>query len=55
MQLRELREYAARRGWTITGEYVDKGWSGAKASRPQFDRLMRDARQGSVANLGIPV
>jgi len=45
MQLRELREYAARRGWTITGEYVDKGWSGAKASRPQFDRLMRDARQ----------
>ena len=44
MQLRELREYAARRGWEITGEYVDTGWSGAKASRPQLDRLMRDAR-----------
>jgi DNA invertase Pin-like site-specific DNA recombinase len=44
MQLRELREYAARRGWEIAGEYVDTGWSGAKASRPELDRLMRDAR-----------
>jgi len=44
MQLRELREYAARRGWEITGEYVDTGWSGAKASRPELDRLMQDAR-----------
>jgi DNA invertase Pin-like site-specific DNA recombinase len=25
------------------GEYVDTGWSGSKASRPEFDRLMRDA------------
>ena len=23
MQLRELREYASRRGWTITSEYID--------------------------------
>jgi DNA invertase Pin-like site-specific DNA recombinase len=44
MQLRELREYCARRGWEITGEYVDTGWSGAKASRPRFDALMADAR-----------
>ena len=43
MQVRELREYAARRGWAVTGEYVDTGWSGAKASRPELDRLMRDA------------
>jgi DNA invertase Pin-like site-specific DNA recombinase len=43
MQVRELREYAARRGWTIVGEYVDTGWSGAKASSPELDRLMRDA------------
>jgi hypothetical protein len=42
-QLRELREYAARRGWIIACEYVNTGWSGAKASRPQLDRLMRDA------------
>jgi DNA invertase Pin-like site-specific DNA recombinase len=44
-QLRELREYAARRGWNIACEYVDTGWSGAKASRPELDRLMRDAAQ----------
>jgi hypothetical protein len=43
MQLRELREYTQRRGWTTAGEYVDTGWSGAKASRPELDRLMRDA------------
>jgi len=43
MQLRELREYAVRRGWEIAHEYVDTGWSGAKASRPELDRLMRDA------------
>jgi putative DNA-invertase from lambdoid prophage Rac len=44
MQLRELREYAARRAWQIAGEYVDTGWSGAKASRPELDRFMQDAR-----------
>jgi putative DNA-invertase from lambdoid prophage Rac len=44
MQLRELRDYVKRRGWKNAGEYVDKGWSGAKASRPQLDRVMQDAR-----------
>jgi len=34
MQLSELREYAARRGWKIVGEYVDEGVSGSKESRP---------------------
>src|SRR5215471_18273219 len=43
MQVRELKEYAARRGWQVVGEYVDTGWSGAKASRPELDRLMKDA------------
>ena len=43
MQLRELREYCDRRGWTIAGEYVDAGISGAKDRRPELDRLMTDA------------
>src|SRR5258708_8239607 len=45
MQLGELREYVSRRGWQVAGEYVDTGWCGAKASRPEFDRLMHDADQ----------
>jgi DNA invertase Pin-like site-specific DNA recombinase len=45
MQLAELREYVSRRAWEPAGEYVDTGWSGAKASRPEFNRLMRDASQ----------
>jgi len=45
MQLGELREYVSRRGWQSVGEYVDTGWCGAKASRPELNRLMRDAAQ----------
>ncbi len=45
MQLRELREYCERRGWTVAGEYVDAGFSGAKDRRPELDRLMLDAHK----------
>ena len=45
MQLRELAEYCARRGWTVTGEYVDVGISGTKEKRPELDRLLADAHK----------
>lgn len=45
MQLRELREYIKRRNWTLHEAYVDTGWSGAKASRPELNRLKQDARE----------
>lgn len=45
LQLRELRGYARRAGWKVAGEYVDTGWSGAKASRPEFDKMMAAAAQ----------
>lgn len=45
MQTRELRQFADARGWTITGEYVDLGVSGAKDSRPELNRLMADAHK----------
>ena len=44
MQLSELREYAARRGWTVSGEYVDHV-SGSKESRPELNRLTVDAHR----------
>src|SRR5215472_833703 len=43
MQIRELREFCKARGWMIFDEYIDRGISGAKDSRPQLDRLMQDA------------
>jgi len=44
VQLRELRQYAAHRGWKVTDEYVDRGVSGTKASRPALNLLTDDAR-----------
>jgi putative DNA-invertase from lambdoid prophage Rac len=44
MQLRELRDSAASCGWQVLAEWVDTGWSGARASRPQLDRLLQAAR-----------
>src|SRR5664279_848675 len=44
MQLTELREFAAKRGWQVVGEFVDVGVSGSKDSRPQLDTMMRLAK-----------
>ncbi len=43
IQVNELTEYVARRGWDLAGVYQDE-ISGAKARRPGLDSLMRDAR-----------
>lgn len=45
MQMRELEEYCARRGWAIIDRYIDIGISGAKDSRPELNRLMSDAHR----------
>jgi len=44
-QLLDLRKYVKLRNWTIYQEYVDRGVSGAKESRPALDNLMKDARK----------
>jgi DNA invertase Pin-like site-specific DNA recombinase len=44
VQLQELRDFAARRGWTIVGAYEDV-ISGAHEQRPGLDRLVADAHR----------
>jgi DNA invertase Pin-like site-specific DNA recombinase len=44
-QLLDLRQFAVQRGLKIVGEYTDHGFSGAKARRPELDRMMEDARR----------
>ena len=41
-QLVQLREFAAKQGWTVFGEYVDRE-SGAKSDRVEFQRMFADA------------
>ena len=45
MQTGELRQFAAARGWTVAGEYVDTGISGTKDRRPELDRMLAEARR----------
>lgn len=46
-QLRELREYAERRGYQLSGEYVDYA-SGASEARPQYQTLLSLVRKRKV-------
>lgn len=40
-----LVSYANERGWEIFGVYSDDDYAGADRSRPEFNRLIRDAEQ----------
>jgi DNA invertase Pin-like site-specific DNA recombinase len=46
LQADETAETIARRGWTLTDSYLDKGISGSRERRPELDRLLADARRG---------
>lgn len=48
LQLRELRAFAAARGWTVTGEFTDVGVSGSKDRRPKLDLLMAGAKSRAL-------
>ena len=43
------RRLVSGRGWALAGEYVDRGVSGARWSRPGLDRLLDDVRAGVVS------
>ena len=44
-QLIQLREFAAKQGWTIVAEYVDTVSGSGKKDRTQFDAMMLAASQ----------
>lgn len=46
-QLRELRAYAQARGWDAK-EFVDRGVSGSKDSRPALDLMVKEAKRKKV-------
>jgi DNA invertase Pin-like site-specific DNA recombinase len=53
LQLRDLRSYAKARGWVVFDEFKDIGESGSKDRRPEFERLMKDARQRRIDGIVV--
>ena len=47
-QLLDLRKYCDARGWTVVGEFVDVGISGAKESRPKLQELLTLAKRRQI-------
>ena len=45
MQLNELRQFAARSGWSIYEEFIDQNYSGGNTKRPAFTAMMDAARK----------
>lgn len=43
-QLKPMRDYCKQMGWTIKYEFVDRK-SGADSNRPEFQRMLSEARQ----------
>jgi DNA invertase Pin-like site-specific DNA recombinase len=43
-QLVQLREFAAKQGWTVVREYIDHE-SGPRSDRPEFKQMFQDASQ----------
>ena len=44
----ELERLAQQRNWIVAEVFEDSGVSGAKASRPAFDRMRKDAARGKL-------
>ncbi|MBF0466982.1 MAG: recombinase family protein [Nitrospirae bacterium] len=45
MQLRELRAFVQRSGWSIYEEFIDQGYTGADIKRPALTLMMDAARK----------
>ncbi len=45
MQLQELHDFIKRSGWPLHKKYIDHGYTGANTKRPNFSKMMIDAKQ----------
>ena len=45
-QLRECREFAARKGYTLVGSYIDRAVSAKTDNRPEFQRMVKESSGG---------
>jgi len=45
-QIARIEEHCQGKGYEIIDRYVDIGYSGSKSKRPEFQRMLEDARQG---------
>ena len=45
-QLRDCYNFAVREGYTVLGEYIDRALSGRTDDRPDFQRMISDAKKG---------
>ena len=48
-QLKLLREYASRSGYTVVKEYIDEAESGRSIDRPGFQNMIATARQKNTS------
>ena len=48
-QIRACREYAARNRFEITGEFIDRAKSATSDQRPEFQRMVQDAANGTFS------
>ena len=47
-QLRALRDHAKKNNYLVVREYVDEAESGRIANRPQFSRMIEEARKSKA-------
>lgn len=47
-QINETREFAAKHGWEVVGEYIDEGISGTRRDRPQLQAVLDLVQQRAI-------
>ena len=52
-QLEQLRKYCLNHNVSVFGEYVDEGESALKTNRPEYQRILEDARKRKIYTIVV--